>query len=249
MARTRKNFSLDTEIVEQICRVSASKGVPDSDVVEKYLEAGLSREEEHTSAERYHFQRNVINRELDSVLRLFGIIDMEGNLRDKYKSSLYLIQGNYRSKINRTRYGILQASLFDILNDIKDMDEGLFNELLTEMSYSGKIKDRYLSLYPKTSKTTVQPGQGRYTNTNNIITNSNVTTNNSVTQSKPVTKCKKIKSVTESEQKESRFEKIFAVEYTDVDRAERGLSEDEEYLFQKNKEALEAVRRKLDNPR
>ena len=142
-------FNLGADLISTIANIAAKKGSPISDVAETYLTRGVSKEIEITSAERYNFGRIHINGSLDAVLRLFGIKDLEGGLSDKCTVIIALLREKTIQEKSNIRNGIVEVSYFEILNDIKEFDNDLYKKILVKMAKSGRIRDRYLNLYPE----------------------------------------------------------------------------------------------------
>lgn len=152
MTKVRKCYSIDDQNCGQIGRIASQKGVTESDIINDYIEKSLACEIELTSVERYHYQRVCIMKSLDSILRLCGVTQMEGGCVDKFRLALYVCHGNSVQKNRQFRHGEFELSLFEVLNSIKDMDINIFNQILTDMAHFGRIRNRYLSLYPKSEK-------------------------------------------------------------------------------------------------
>jgi len=184
--KCKKCFSLDEKTIASISRVSAQMGLPESEIVNKSLDKALSHSTELTSAERYHFQRNSINLALDNVLLLFGIRSFEGGLSEKYKVALYVAHGNNKAKTREYRNGIMEVSLFEILEQIRELDINIWGNLTTVMAQFGQIRKRYLDLYPKK----VLPRKIRI----DTITNNNTSiTNNTNTSIEDILKRKELR--------------------------------------------------------
>jgi len=152
MSKSKLTVSINENLVGSVNSVSSRKGIPISEIVGKYITFGLKQEIELTAAERYHFQRQSLNSGLDNVLRLFSIKMEDAGLTDKFQTCLSLSQGFLRLKKREYRYAVIEQSVFELLNNVKDMDLNLFDIWLTDMSVFGKMKQRYLLLYPKTRK-------------------------------------------------------------------------------------------------
>jgi hypothetical protein len=144
-------ISIEEKTVSGISAAAAKRGVPLSQIAQIYLERGLSRDVELTGAERFYFQRDNIERSLNNILTIFGI-DMKGSLSDKFQTLMVLCTAKSRQKNRTIRYGIIETSLFEVLNNLKDMDKNLFDEWCVEMGKYGRIRNRYFNLYPKLSK-------------------------------------------------------------------------------------------------
>lgn len=142
-------LNLNLETIKTLANISAKKGALISDVAETYLNRGISKEIEITSAERYNFSRIHINGSLDAVLRLFGIIHFEGGLSDKCTLIVALCREKTIQEKSQMRNGIIEISFFEILNDIKSFDIDIYKRIIVKMSKSGRIKNRYLNLYPE----------------------------------------------------------------------------------------------------
>lgn len=148
MSKVKKCISIDEKTVGRVARIASAKGLPDSEIYETLLSIGLARNGELTAVERFHYQRQNIIRAIDSVLLTFGIIQ-EGSITDKFRCVLISTFGLSRCKKRQIRDEIRESSVFEALNLIKDMDKNLFDELLTDMSKFGEIRNRYLQKYPK----------------------------------------------------------------------------------------------------
>lgn len=142
-------LNLNLETIKTLANISAKKGALISDVAETYLNRGISKEIEITSAERYNFSRIHINGSLDAILRLFGIKDLEGGLSDKCTVIIALLREKTIQEKSQMRNGIVEVSYFEILNEIKGFDIDLYKRIIVKMSKSGRIKNRYLNLYPE----------------------------------------------------------------------------------------------------
>lgn len=148
MAKVKQCYSFEDKLVASIERVSLKKGISKSEVVNNYAVRGLSKEHELTAVERLKYQDEIINGALDSVLAVFKI-SCDGDILLKFRHALYTCAGISKQKIERNRYGIMELSLFEVLNDIKDSDMALFDKLIIEMGSFGRIRQRYFNLYPK----------------------------------------------------------------------------------------------------
>ena len=191
MSKCKKCYSINEETISTISRISAQMGIPESEIANKYLDRNLSISSELTSAERYHFQRNSINMALDNVLLLFGIHDFSGGLSEKYKVSLYIAHGNSRGKNREYRNGIIELSLFEILEQIRTLDINIWKEITIIMAKFGEIRKRYFYLYPKLKKVGEKEETTIYNNTITIpVTQSNQ--KDSVTQENPTSLLEKI---------------------------------------------------------
>lgn len=168
MTKVRKCYSIDDQNCGQIGRIASQKGVTESDIINDCIEKSLATEIELTSVERYHYQRVCVMKSLDSILRLCGITQMEGGCIDKFRLALYVCHGNSVQKNRQFRHGEFELSLFEVLNSIKDMDINIYGQILTDMSHFGRIRNRYLSLYPKNEKK-----RNTLPNMDNTIYNSN----------------------------------------------------------------------------
>ena len=148
---TTKNkvcYSIDEKIVSGISASAAKRGIPVSEVAQTYFSAGLARDYELTAAERFYFQRDNIEKSLDNILRIFGIAQV-GSLSDKFQTLCTLCMQKSRQKNRQIRYGIIEVSLFEVLNNIKELDNDLFKEWVIEMSKHGRLRNRYFNLYKK----------------------------------------------------------------------------------------------------
>jgi hypothetical protein len=186
MSKVKKCYSLSDEVVASISRISSQTATPESVIAEKYLTHCISEEVEMTSAERYHFQRKSINDSLDNVLRLFGINEENGGIQDKFRVALYLAQGNLRGKNREYRNGIIETSIFEILENIREWDNNVWKDLTSHMSYFGKIRIRYFNLYPKLKKNGITKKNQEDILYSNSIDNTkdNTSITNSVTEIK-----------------------------------------------------------------
>ena len=184
--KCKRCFSISTEVASTISRISSQTGVPENNIVEKYLTRCISGEVELTSAERYNFRRKSINDSIDSVLRLFGILELNDSITRKFGASLYMAQGNLRGQNREYRNGIIEASLFEILENIREWDINVWKDITSHMAHFGKIRQRYFYLYPKCIKKNPRLKKDRYDTINNTITNSVTQSpqDNSVTQLK-----------------------------------------------------------------
>lgn len=148
MTKVKQCYSFDDKLVASLERVSLKKGISKSAVMEYYAVRGLSNESELTAVERLSYQDKIINGALDSVLEVFNI-SCNGDILTKFRQALYTCAGISKQKIERNRYGIMELSLFEVLNNIKESDNALFDKLVVELGYFGRIRQRYFNLYPK----------------------------------------------------------------------------------------------------
>lgn len=141
--------NIDEKLISTIANISAKKGETVSSIVEMYLNKGVSKEIDLTSAERYNFNRIAINGSLDSVLRLFGVLSLEGGLSDKCTVLMALCKEKSLQEKSEIRNGIIEISFYEVLNDIKSFDIALWKKIIINMGKSGRIRNRYFQLYPK----------------------------------------------------------------------------------------------------
>ena len=151
MSKHKICLSIDEKIVAGLSAAAAKRGTPISEIAQTYFSRMLSHDIELTAAERFYFQRDNVERSLDNVLTILGI-SSNGGLSDKWGVSLALCLAKSRQKNRQSRYAVIELSLFEILNNIKEMDINLFEEWVIEMGKYGRIKNRYFNLYPKLSK-------------------------------------------------------------------------------------------------
>lgn len=148
MTKCKICMSIDEKYVVGISSAAAKKGVPISEIGQAYFSFMLSRESQLTAAERFYYQRDNVEQSLDNVLRILGI-SANGGLSDKWSVAMALCLQKSRQKNRQSRYAVIEMSLFEVLNDLKEMDKNLFDEWIVEMGKYGRIKDRYFYLYPK----------------------------------------------------------------------------------------------------
>jgi len=151
MTKQKICLSIDEKIVSGLSSAASKRGVPISEIAQTYFSRMLCREIELTAAERFYFQRDNIERSLDNVLKILGV-SSNGGLSDKWGVSMALCLAKSRQKNRQSRYAVIELSLFEILNNLKEMDINLFEEWIVEMGKHGRIKNRYFNLYPKYSK-------------------------------------------------------------------------------------------------
>lgn len=179
MTRCKKCYSLEEKIVSGISAAAAKRGITESEVLQNILTLGLAKDHELTMAERFHFQRESINKSLDNLLLLFGV-SVQGGLSDKFQTLTTLCMQMSRQKTRKSRYAVMEQSLFEVLNDLKDMDIDLFTEWTTYMSKHGRLRQRYFYLYPKSSKKGMTVKNKEYDTIHNKY--SNVTNTNPLTE-------------------------------------------------------------------
>jgi len=151
MSKQKICLSIDEKMVAGLSSAAAKRGIPISEIAQTYFSRMLCHEIELTAAERFYFQRDNIEKSLDNVLTILGV-SSNGGLSDKWGVSMALCLAKSRQKNRQSRYAVIELSLFEILNNLKDMDINLFEEWVIEMGKYGRIKNRYFNLYPRLSK-------------------------------------------------------------------------------------------------
>ncbi len=176
MTKCRKCYSIDEKIVAGISASAAKRGITESEVAQSILHSGLAKDTELTMAERFHFKRESINKSLDNLLIMFSV-RLEGGLSDKFQVLTTLCSQMSRQKTRKSRYAVVEQSIFEVLNDVKEMDIDLYEEWTSELNKHGRMRERYFYLYPKSPKKGITEKSSHAT-IRKHNSNSNVTTNN-----------------------------------------------------------------------
>ena len=141
MSNKRKvGWYVDIAILTRIQQIALSKGSTPSQLVEKYIKKGLATESEITISERINYLRGVLNIELNGLLGTYNVV-VEGSSMEKLDVLGALVNRKSRkqSEINKNKQ--LVFSLYTILEDIKVVDEALYDDLVAVLRKYTNIRN------------------------------------------------------------------------------------------------------------
>lgn len=153
MNTKNKTISMEIRKIGQVDMVARARGVSFSEVIDYALVRYFQTCSELTAAERFLYREELINLKLDGLLSVFSSTCLKG-VFDKFSTCLYLCTGFLGHKKDKIRRELMESSIFEVLNLIKEWDKNVFDKCLTEMDKTGRIKGRYVKKYPQNANST-----------------------------------------------------------------------------------------------
>jgi hypothetical protein len=130
MADKRKvGWYVDIGLLSRMQQIAVQKGGTSSQLAEKYIKKGLALEPEITIPEKINYLKGVLNIELNGLLGTYNVV-VEGNSIEKLDVLGALANRKSKKQTKIDKNNQLIYSIFTILEDIKQVDEELYDELI-----------------------------------------------------------------------------------------------------------------------
>ena len=140
MADKRKvGWYVDIGVLSRMQQIAVQKGGTPSQLAEKYIKKGLALEPEITISEKINYLRGVLNIELSGLLSTYNVV-VEGSSIEKLDVLGALANRRSRKQTEIDKNKQLIYSLFTILEDIKHVDEVLYDNLMDVLKKYPNIK-------------------------------------------------------------------------------------------------------------